>query len=72
MSLRRGLPDLRKLFSRGVKDWATVSFGAQYVQKYNPSERADILKDFLQANPDHKFAKLYRSILGSSMTAPNG
>jgi tetratricopeptide (TPR) repeat protein len=54
----------RTLLSRDVKDWNTVSFGVQYVQKYIPTEAADILRDFLKLNPDHKFAKLYRSVLG--------
>jgi tetratricopeptide (TPR) repeat protein len=54
----------RTLLSRGVNDWNTVSFGVQYVQKYLPAEAADILKNFLQINPNHKFAKLYRSVLG--------
>lgn len=54
----------RTLLSRGVNDWNTVSFGVQYVQRYKPSQAADILKDFLRVNPDHKFAKLYRSVLG--------
>ena len=54
----------RTLLDRGVNDWNTVSFGVQYVQKYNPSEAAGILNNFLQKNPDHKFAKLYRSVLG--------
>jgi hypothetical protein len=54
----------RALLRRGVNDWNTVSFGVQYVQKYLPSEAAGILKDFLQVNPDHRFAKLYRSVLG--------
>jgi tetratricopeptide (TPR) repeat protein/transcription elongation GreA/GreB family factor len=54
----------RTLLGRGVNDWNTVSFGVQYVQKYLPSEAADILRDFLQVNPDHRFAKLHRSVLG--------
>jgi tetratricopeptide (TPR) repeat protein len=54
----------RTLLSRGINDWNTVSFGVQYVQKYLPSEAADILRDFLRINPDHKLAKLYRSVLG--------
>jgi tetratricopeptide (TPR) repeat protein len=54
----------RTFLDRGVNDWNTVSFGVQYVQKYKPFEAADILNDFIQRNPNHKFARLYRSVLG--------
>ncbi len=41
---------LRKI---GVKDWDTVSFGVQYLQKWVPSEAAEILNQFIQDNPNH-------------------
>jgi len=54
----------RTLRQRGVNDWGTVSFGVQYLQKYVPQEAVDVLDGFLKDNPDHKLAKLYRSVIG--------
>ena len=54
----------RTLLKRGVKDWNTVSFGVQYLQKWVPAEAANILNDFIAANPTHRLAKLQRSVLG--------
>lgn len=54
----------RTLRARGVNDWGTVSFGVQYLQKYVPLEAVEVLDGFLKDNPDHKLAKLYRSVIG--------
>jgi transcription elongation GreA/GreB family factor len=54
----------RALRKRGVNDWGTVSFGVQYLQKYVSQEAVDVLDGFLKDNPDHKMAKLCRSVIG--------
>ncbi len=60
----------RKLRARGVEDWQTVEFGVQFLQKYQPSEAATVLKEFLEKNPGHKLATLTLSILGLMTNQP--
>lgn len=60
----------RTLRQRGVNDWGTVSFGVQYLQKYVPQEAVDVLNGFLKSDPDHKLAKLYRSVIGVMTDRP--
>jgi tetratricopeptide (TPR) repeat protein len=54
----------RTLRARGLDDWNTVSFGVQYLQKYDPIEAIEVLDAFLKNNPSHKLAKLSRSVIG--------
>ena len=60
----------RTLRKRGVNDWNTVSFGVQYLQKYHPQEAVEVLDAFLKYNPDHKLAKLSRSVIGIMTNRP--
>ena len=60
----------RTLRKRGVNDWNTVSFGVQYLQKYHPQEAVEVLDSFLKDNPDHKLAKLSRSVIGVMTNRP--
>lgn len=54
----------RTLLRRGIDDWNAVSFGVQYLQKYHPAEAVEVLDGFLKSHPDHKLAKLSRSVIG--------
>jgi tetratricopeptide (TPR) repeat protein len=54
----------RTLRARGVDDWSTISFGVQYLQKYHSQEAVDALDAYLERHPDHKLAKLSRSVIG--------
>ncbi len=60
----------RTLRKRGANDWHTVSFGVQYLQKYHPQEAVDVLNAYLKDNPDHKLAKLSRSVIGLMTNRP--
>jgi hypothetical protein len=52
------------LHQRGVNDWWLVSFEVRYLEKYHLERAIQRLEDFLREYPDHKLAKLSRSILG--------
>jgi tetratricopeptide (TPR) repeat protein len=60
----------RTLLRRGIDDWNAVSFGVQYLQKYHPKEAVEVLDSFLKSHPDHKLAKLSRSVIGLLTNRP--
>lgn len=60
----------RTLLRRGIDDWDAVSFGVQYLQKYHPAEAVEVLDSFLNNHPDHKLAKLSRSVIGLLTNRP--
>jgi tetratricopeptide (TPR) repeat protein len=58
------------LHQRGANDWKLVSFEVHYLEKYHTERAIQRLDAFLRENPEHKLAKLGRSIIGVKTNRP--
>ena len=59
-----------RLQAKGVNDWRLIEFELPFLQKYDVDGAVELLKAFLQSNPDHKIARLRLSAIGLLLSRP--
>jgi tetratricopeptide (TPR) repeat protein len=60
-----------RLRSRGFNDWRLIEFELPFRQKYDVDGTVEVLKTFLNRNPDHKLARLRLSAVGLILNLPD-
>jgi tetratricopeptide (TPR) repeat protein len=57
------LDTCQALYDRGIRDWEFQEFESQYLEEYDYQKAISRLREFIDANPSHRVAKLRLAIV---------